>query len=201
MDHPDFEIDDADAQDLAEVFDETHLNEDKDEFATLDEADDVFDSTEAEGDADDDQALDEADFNLEAVDDDAIENDELEDQPDLFQPEDNGLEGDDEAAAVEERLSADDIEGLDQVGDADLVEGGEDDFTNFQSRNLSDEEIDKLGYATKAKPRPTPPQAPRGNRPEHVKDERDPHVEENLDHGVEETFPASDPVSISPGAD
>jgi hypothetical protein len=29
----------------------------------------------------------------------------------------------------------------------------------------------------------------------------DPHTEENLDRGLEETFPASDPVSISFGAD
>ena len=29
----------------------------------------------------------------------------------------------------------------------------------------------------------------------------DPHIEENLDQGLDETFPASDPVSISPGAD
>jgi hypothetical protein len=29
----------------------------------------------------------------------------------------------------------------------------------------------------------------------------DPHTEKNLDHGLDETFPASDPVSISPGAD
>jgi hypothetical protein len=28
-----------------------------------------------------------------------------------------------------------------------------------------------------------------------------PHTEDNLDEGLEETFPASDPVSISPGAD
>ncbi len=37
--------------------------------------------------------------------------------------------------------------------------------------------------------------------PEHVKDESDAHTERNLDKGLEETFPASDPVSISPGAD
>jgi hypothetical protein len=30
---------------------------------------------------------------------------------------------------------------------------------------------------------------------------RDPHVEENLDKSLDETFPASDPLSISPGAD
>ena len=32
-------------------------------------------------------------------------------------------------------------------------------------------------------------------------DASDPHTEENLDKGLDETFPASDPVSISPGAD
>jgi hypothetical protein len=37
--------------------------------------------------------------------------------------------------------------------------------------------------------------------PDHVEDARDPHTEKNLDDGLEETFPASDPVSISPGAD
>ena len=29
----------------------------------------------------------------------------------------------------------------------------------------------------------------------------DPHVDENLDRGLDESFPASDPLSISPGAD
>lgn len=37
--------------------------------------------------------------------------------------------------------------------------------------------------------------------PESVKDQRKRHVEDNLDHGLEESFPASDPVSISPGSD
>jgi hypothetical protein len=40
-----------------------------------------------------------------------------------------------------------------------------------------------------------------GGHPDEVRDERDPHTEKNLDKGLEETFPASDPVSISPGAD
>lgn len=35
----------------------------------------------------------------------------------------------------------------------------------------------------------------------HEADASDPHVEENLDSGLDETFPASDPVSISRGAD
>ena len=37
--------------------------------------------------------------------------------------------------------------------------------------------------------------------PSTVPDQSDPHTERNLDKGLEETFPASDPVSISPGAD
>jgi hypothetical protein len=38
--------------------------------------------------------------------------------------------------------------------------------------------------------------------PSHkVGDASDPHTEENLDRGLDETFPASDPISISPGAD
>jgi hypothetical protein len=35
----------------------------------------------------------------------------------------------------------------------------------------------------------------------HAKDKDRNHVERELDHGLKETFPASDPVSINPGAD
>ena len=34
-----------------------------------------------------------------------------------------------------------------------------------------------------------------------VHDDADPHVDRQLDKGLKETFPASDPVSINPGAD
>ena len=40
-----------------------------------------------------------------------------------------------------------------------------------------------------------------GASADDIDDDRDPHTEETLDEGLEETFPASDPVSISPGAD
>lgn len=36
---------------------------------------------------------------------------------------------------------------------------------------------------------------------EDAEDEKDPHVDRQLDKGLKETFPASDPVSINPGAD
>lgn len=35
----------------------------------------------------------------------------------------------------------------------------------------------------------------------NVSDDADPHVDQQLDKGLKETFPASDPVSINPGAD
>ena len=204
MQDPDLDVDDEpDAQDLAETFDETHLTDDDDhDDVNLDHVEDVLNSTAAEGDADDDEALDEADFDLEAIDDDAVEDDELDDQPDLFQPEDPGVEDDeDEAAAVEERLSDSDVEGLDQVGDADLVEGGEDDVTDFQSRNLSDQQIAELGYATDATPAQIAVASAQGRSPRaRPRSARPPCGSEPRprDRG---DIPASDPVSISPGAD
>ena len=36
---------------------------------------------------------------------------------------------------------------------------------------------------------------------EKIHDDADPHVDKQLDKGLKETFPASDPVSINPGAD
>lgn len=41
----------------------------------------------------------------------------------------------------------------------------------------------------------------RGSAARQAGDASNAHTEENLDHGLDETFPASDPVSISPGAD
>ncbi len=34
-----------------------------------------------------------------------------------------------------------------------------------------------------------------------IDDDADPHVDRQRDKGLKETFPASDPVSINPGAD
>jgi hypothetical protein len=106
--------------------------------------------------------LDEAEFTdddaeLEEIDD-SDDNDELDDAPDEFQPEVEWAEAtedeDDEVeASVEDALEGDEIEGLNEVRDADSVEGGEDDFTNFQSRKLSDEQLDELGYDGQRSPR------------------------------------------------
>ena len=67
----------ADAQDLAEVFDETNLTKDGEEIANFDDLPDVYDATQALGDGRDVDALDE-----DEVDPDALDDDDLEDDPD-----------------------------------------------------------------------------------------------------------------------
>jgi hypothetical protein len=157
MARPDLDLDQdaVDPQDQAETADETHLNEDEDEFTTLEEAPNAFDDTAADDDDVELTPSDESEFTDEDEDyendDDTDANDELDDTPDEFQPEVEWAEasetaGDEAEAAAEDALDGDEVEGLDQVGDADSVEGGEDDFTNFQSRNLGDEQLDQLGY-------------------------------------------------------
>jgi hypothetical protein len=153
MARPDLDLDQdaVDPQDQAETADETHLNEDADEFTTLEEAPNAFDDTAADDDDVELTPSDESEFTEEDDDDDTDANDELDDTPDEFQPEvewAEAAEADSDAAeaSVEDALDSDDIEGLNEVRDADSVEGGEDDFTNFQSRKLSDEQLDELGY-------------------------------------------------------
>jgi len=55
---------------------------------------------------------------------------------------------------------------------------------DLEADTLTDEDIAALGYDDERRP------------PDH-----DPHVDALLDEGLKETFPASDPVSISPGSD
>ena len=54
---------------------------------------------------------------------------------------------------------------------------------DLEAESLTEEEIAALGYDDARRP------------PDH-----DPHLEELLDEGLEGTFPASDPVSVSPGS-
>ncbi len=153
MPAPDLDQDATDPQDAAERADETHLNEDADEFTTLEDAPAAFDALEAVGDDDDENglALDADELDPQALDDEQVDDRELDDaEPDDYEPEVEWAEaaGDDtaDADAVEDALGGDEIEGLDSVADAESVEGGEDDFTNFQSKRLSDEDLTALGY-------------------------------------------------------
>ena len=173
-----------DDQDGAEAFDETNLDDDKDlgEMRTFEELPDLLDLTTAEGDRDDDEglAVDAADFDEAAFDEDAPEDDD-----ELHYRAVAVDEDEDSDAFDEDQIEPDSIDGLEEVADADLVSGGEDDFTNFQSKGLSDEDLDRMGYAQRASARET-------------QDNSDPLTENALDEGLRETFPASDPVSISP---
>ena len=128
---------DFDDQDGAEALDETMLDDDRElggEARTFEELPDLLDLTQADGDRDEDEAvaLDADEFDPEAIDD-------ADTQEDDGQGPEDGFD--------EDRLSAGDVEGLDQVADADLAEGGEDDVTDYQSTTVSDADLDSLGYS------------------------------------------------------
>jgi hypothetical protein len=191
-----FELDE---QDQSEVFDETHLDEDDAEFVTLDEMQDVFDATQALGDGRDILALDAAELDPDALDDEDLEQDEDVDDgldDDLEDVEEQGdidvEDADEEDGVTELQWDEADIE---SVADVDAVTDPDDEQSDeYESEELSDEELRELGYADQEK-------APQGQggkikRPEDVPDEVHPHQDELLDEGVEETFPASDPVSV-----
>lgn len=191
MPRPGEDASDFDAQDRAEAYDEDNMTE-GDERRTFEEFDDVLDVTRRLGDAEDDEALDAGDYDPDDLDDDELEEDEdrVEIRVLSEEIEDDGFDEDDPGE--------DSVEGLDLVADADDVEGGEDDFTDFQSRGLSDEDVQRLGYGQTSR---SPNEPAAGHAASDIEDRRDPHVEEALDEGLEETFPASDPVSINPKVD
>jgi hypothetical protein len=169
--------DDFDPQDQAETFDESmtvggegdvSLGGDSpvtpgEDMRTFEEMPDVYDVTTRAGDrdADEEVALDADEFTADDIDDDDVEDDNELDYgavDDEREDDLDGLGGEAGRSFDEDRLSARDIEGLGEVRDADEVTGGEDDFTNFQSRDVSDEDLQRMGYSerrggeTRAKP-------------------------------------------------
>jgi len=155
--------DGADPQDSAESLDETNydLSEGVGEMRTFEELPDVLDVTQAAGDRDDDEALalDADEFDEDAIADADTEDDnELDFRAATAEREDD-LDGQGpEDGYDEDRVSARSIEGLEEVGEADTVEGGEDDVTDFQATNVSDADLQDMGYSerrggeTRAKP-------------------------------------------------
>jgi hypothetical protein len=155
---------DGDAQDGAEALDETNYDdrEEMNEMRTFEELPDVLDVTVADGDRDDDEALalDSDEFDEDAIGDDDTEEDNELDYRAADEEHEDDLDGlGAEDAYNDDELDGDEVEGLDeQVMDAGGVSGGEDDFTNFQAKGLSDEDLQKMGYSenrggeTRAKP-------------------------------------------------
>lgn len=171
-----FDSDDFDPQDQAEVFDESMtaggegdspLGGDSpldigEDMRTPEELPDVEDLTQLIGDRDDDEglALDSDEFDPEAVDDGDLEEDNELDYRAATEEHEDDLDGlgPDGEGFNDHRIMKSEIEGLDEVRDADEAEGGEDDFTDFQSRSVSDEDLKEMGYSedrggeTRAKP-------------------------------------------------
>jgi len=144
--------DEADPQDGAEALDEDNLEleSQRNERRTFEELPDVEDLTQAEGDRDDDEAvaLDADEFDPDAVTDADLEDDnELEYRAATEEHEDDldGLGPED--SFNEDRLAKGQIDGLELVQDADQVEGGEDDVTDFQRTDVSDADLDAMGYS------------------------------------------------------
>ena len=87
--------DDADSQDLAEVFDETNITEDGFDIADPDMARDVYDVTTAEDDEDEDQPEDQDDFDPDQLDEaereQMLEEDDGVDTPRVLPPDEADL--------------------------------------------------------------------------------------------------------------
>ncbi len=139
-----------DEQDSAEAYDESNLDdsENLNEMRTFEELPDLLDMTSARGDRDDDEAVA---LDADEFDEEAITDADLEDDDELRYRAAAGEDDDeDDGAFDEDQVDPDSIDGLELVGDAALVSGGEDDFTNFQSKGLSDEDLDRMGYARRS---------------------------------------------------
>ena len=130
---------DFDAQHQAEIYDETHIDDEGDGELSLDEADDVLDVTQAEGDGDE-EPFDEDDQDL----DQALALDGIEAEADALL----GLDA--------QRVSEIDANG--EVGSApDEVElvyaglmrnqrGAQASAAHWEAKRLSDDDIEDLGY-------------------------------------------------------
>jgi hypothetical protein len=135
---PDIE-NELDDQDQSETFDETHLDDEGDAEFLLDEADDVLDVTQAAGDADED-AFDEDDLDL----DDQLALDGVEAEADALLGVDAPRlsEIDSESAGLQ---ASDEVE-LVYAGLLDNEKGAQASAAHWESKRLSDDDIEDLGY-------------------------------------------------------
>lgn len=146
------DLDGQDAQDGAEAYDAL-LDDDGSELGeerTFEELPEVEDLTQVDGDRDDDEALalDADEFDPDAIDDaDTEEDDELDYRAATAEREDD-LDGQGPEDSYDDaRIARSYIDGLEETRDADAVDGGEDDFSNFEARNVDDADVQDLGYA------------------------------------------------------
>ncbi|SPU43434.1 Uncharacterised protein [Brevundimonas diminuta] len=136
MAEPEFE---TDGQDQAEVYDETHLDDEGDGDLSFDEADDVLDVTQMDGDADT-EPFDEDDADLDAD----LALDGIEAEADALL----GVNG--------VRLSEADSDGITASGanEIELVyaglmrnqRGAQASAAHWEAKRLSDDDLEDLGY-------------------------------------------------------
>ena len=130
---------DFDAQDQAEVYDETHIDDEGEGELSLDEADDVLDVTQTEGDADE-EAFDEDDLDLERD----LALDGVEAEADALLGVDAIRIG--EADANGEVGSGPDEFELVYAGLMRNQRGAQASAAHWEAKRLSDDDIEDLGY-------------------------------------------------------
>jgi hypothetical protein len=177
-DQTDIDSEDArDGQDIAEVFDEDNLDSDSmrlakdDEELNFDNMPDVYDATSADGDEEDEDGV---------IGDDLSDDEIVELSRQAIDESEEDEDDDDDYRASEDLADDDDTESdeveLSYAGDLNTVAGAHSGAQRYESKSLSDADLEELGYK---KIDPTQE-----------------HEDEQLDSGLEETFPASDPVSV-----
>ena len=134
---PDMES--IDEQDQAEVFDETHLDDEGDGDFLLDEADQVLDVTQADGDADEDE-FDEDDIDL----DDQLALDGIEAEADALLGVDGNRQNQTDAESEGQR-GPDEVE-LVYSGLMENARGAQASAAHWEAKRLSDDDIADLGY-------------------------------------------------------
>ena len=150
LDQPQFDARDGEAQDRAEILDETNLTEDGEDIANFDDIPDVYDAVAARGDG--------------------------EDEPDNL--------------------------GIDDHDDGRDDEGQDIDLEPLAAHNRTSDNPEDLIMAEHPRSfEPSKKTKPAGSTDKKKAPPSDLSIERRLDHGLKETFPASDPVSVNPGAD
>jgi hypothetical protein len=148
---PETDDTDDDAQDRAEVLDETHLTEDGEDIANFDTLPDVFDATQDDADADEEDAIDADDYGPGELDEVEPEDDDLDESKAPYEADEGLAAGDEDeerpAGFDENHSGADDVEGLDEVRDAEDVEGDDDDASDPRPTGLEDKDAAGEAYA------------------------------------------------------
>lgn len=134
------DMDYQDDQGQAEVFDETHLDDEGEGDLLLDEAEQILDVTQADGDADE-EPFDEDDLDI----DDQLALDGIEREADALL----GMDGEkiNQSDADSNDLAAEDEIELVYSGLMENDRGAQASAAHWESRRLDDDDLDQLGYA------------------------------------------------------